>query len=383
MGWNVKLRVLLLSTILLNLSIIQIHGLSQDVKWKGTIEEINGIKVVKNPKEPMYGDVVVEFEEELSIGELEEREEYMFSLISSIDVDSNGNIYVLDVKEAHTKMFDSDGKFIRIIGKSGQGPGEFQNPHTVQITAKNEVVICDPLARKLLFFSTDGKYQKSISTTKLFGYPIINSKGYIISLVKNEEVKNPMYELYRLNMQLDSLTFYCSYPKPNFTQQGINPFRLYLKWAIRNNDEIICGMPDRDYELKIFNQEGKIVRRITKDYTLIKITDEEIKRRMKGISNRDKYSIPKYHGAFRFIITDDENLIFVCTWERTKDTSASYYDVFNSKGKYIAKIPIQYNMLLSSPLIIKGNKLYLVKEDEDGYQYVKRYKIKNWNQIKK
>ena len=91
-------------------------------EWKGTIEVQDGVTIVKNPKEPMYGEDVLRFEEELSIGEPEGREEYMFSLISSIDVDSNGNIYVLDVKESHIKVFDTDGKFIRIIGKSGQGP---------------------------------------------------------------------------------------------------------------------------------------------------------------------------------------------------------------------------------------------------------------------
>jgi hypothetical protein len=245
-------------------------------------------------------------------------------------------------------MFDSDGRFIRIIGRSGQAPGEFQSPHTIQITAKNEVVVCDPLAQKLLFFSIDGKYQKSISTTRLFGYPIIDSEGYIISLVKNEEVKNPSYELHRLDLHLDSLNFYCSYPKPDFMQQGINPFRLDLRWAIRNNDEIIYGMPDSDYELKILNKEGNLIKRIIKDYAPVKITDEEINQSMKGVRNQDKYSIPKYHGAYRSIITDDSNRIFVRTWEKTKDWSASYYDVFDSEGKYIAKIPIQHNMLMSS-----------------------------------
>jgi hypothetical protein len=350
---------------------------SQKAAWQGTTERIDGVVVVKNPKDPMYGDFAVEFEEELSIGQTAGREEYMFSLLSSIDVDFIGNIYALDVKEAHIKVYDSDGKFIRQIGRRGQGPGEFQNPHTVQITPKNKVVVCDPLAQKLLYFSTDGKYQESIPTLGLFGYPIIDSDGFIVSLVKNEETKNPMYELHRLDRKLEPLNFYCSYPKPDFTQQVINPFRSYLIWALGNNDEIICGMPDDAYELKIFDQEGKLVRRLFKDYNPVKITDKEIESRMKGIKNRDKYSIPEYHGAFRFVILDDDNRIFVCTWERTKDWSASYYDVFDSEGKYMAKILIQHSMLISNPIVFKGSKLYLVQEDEDGYQYVKRYKV-NW-----
>ena len=49
----------------------------QKTEWKGTIEEVDGVTVVKNPKEPMYGEDAISLEEELSIGEAEGREEYM------------------------------------------------------------------------------------------------------------------------------------------------------------------------------------------------------------------------------------------------------------------------------------------------------------------
>lgn len=37
--------------------------------WKGSIEEIDGITVVRNPKEPIYGEDVLTLEEDLVIGE--------------------------------------------------------------------------------------------------------------------------------------------------------------------------------------------------------------------------------------------------------------------------------------------------------------------------
>lgn len=44
----------------------------QKAEWKGKIEVKNGIKVVKNPKKPMYGEDVFIIEEELSFGDDEE-----------------------------------------------------------------------------------------------------------------------------------------------------------------------------------------------------------------------------------------------------------------------------------------------------------------------
>lgn len=86
--------------------IILVSCQKQSAEWKGTIGEVDGVTVVKNPKEPMYGEDVFNLEEELSIGEAEGREEYMFSSIRSMVVDEAGRIYVLDRKEPHVKVFD-------------------------------------------------------------------------------------------------------------------------------------------------------------------------------------------------------------------------------------------------------------------------------------
>jgi hypothetical protein len=59
----------------------------QKSEWKGKGEEENGVIVVKNPKEPMYGEDAFRIKEDLSIGEGEGRKEYMFSRAGNIAVD--------------------------------------------------------------------------------------------------------------------------------------------------------------------------------------------------------------------------------------------------------------------------------------------------------
>lgn len=39
----------------------------QQAKWKGTIEELDGITIVKNPKSPIYSGDIFRLEQELSI----------------------------------------------------------------------------------------------------------------------------------------------------------------------------------------------------------------------------------------------------------------------------------------------------------------------------
>ena len=356
--------------------IMPVSSGGQKAEWKGKIEKRDGITVIKNPKEPIYDEDVFSLVEELSIGEAEGMEDYMFSLIVSIDVDDEGNIYVLDIKERHIKVFNSDGRLMRIIGRKGQGPGEFQRPFTVQITAQNEVVVFDVIIQRLHFFSLDGEYKKSISTANLFNPPVINSEGNIVSLVNVDVAENPKYELQELDLELNPLTFYYSFPKYDIARDGFNSFSSILQWAVTNKNEIVCGHPDEGYELTIFNPEGKITMNIVKDYTPIKIPAEEIKKATKRQLPPGRfYSIPKYYSPFICIIVDEDNRIFVRTRERMKNRGGRYWDVFSPEGKFIAKIPISHEFLMERPIIFKGGNLYLIESDEEGFQMVKRYKV--------
>ena len=69
----------------------------QKPQWKGKIEHEDGVKVIKNPKEPLYGEITLELEEDLTIGN-EEDENYLFYKSIYIDVDNEGNIFVLDIQ---------------------------------------------------------------------------------------------------------------------------------------------------------------------------------------------------------------------------------------------------------------------------------------------
>jgi len=93
---------------------------------------------------------------------------------------------------------------------------------------------------------------------------------------------------------------------------------------------------------------------------------------MKNFPSDIKLVFPKYHSAFRRLTIDDTGRIFIETWEKTEDGKGYCYDVFDSEGRHIAKIPLKCQFQAW-----KKNKLYTIEEDEEGYQVVKRYKV-NW-----
>jgi len=166
------------------------------------------------------------------------------------------------------------------------------------------------------------------------------------------------------------------------------------------------------YRLHIADEAGKTIREIIKDYDPVKITDEDKEKDIKGrfgdrgISLGVKLKFPEYYPAFWHLSTDDEGRICVQTFERTEKGSY-HYDFFDSEGKHIAKVPpgarpqtwkngsYEFDLFNREgyylyrvkipvlPEIIQNSFLFEVNEDQEtGEVRVRRFKIKNWDQIK-
>jgi len=170
-----KISILLLVSVFM---IFASYG-KQNPQWKGTIEEEDGVKVIKNPNEPLYGEIAFELEEDLSIGN-EEDENYAFYRGVYFDVDSEGNILVLDLANFRIQKFDKDGKYLQSIGRQGQGPGEFERPWSMCVDTQQNIYVRD--ARDIDIFDKNGKHIKSTVQYDLFGpFFGITNDGNIIA----------------------------------------------------------------------------------------------------------------------------------------------------------------------------------------------------------
>ena len=65
--------------------------------------------------------------------------------------------FVLDGRGAWFKVFDQDGRFVRVVGRQGEGPGEFGAVALVRVV-QGQIVALDVVRRLWHFFDLDGKY---------------------------------------------------------------------------------------------------------------------------------------------------------------------------------------------------------------------------------
>jgi len=338
----------------------------------------DGIQVVYNPKQPAPPPGTPKkliLTQELSIGE-KETEDYMFSEIFSFDVDDDGNIYVLDTKEACIKVFDRDGKHIRVIGRKGQGPGEIQMASQMHITAANEILLYDTANRRISFFSFEGECLKEIPAGKyMFARTIPDSKGNIIaqSLIFGEK---PVYEIIKFDSYLNPILTLKTLPAEGFESNIIQMVRPVFNVRVMPDDHIAMGSSS-EYEIHIVNPEGKTVRKIIKDYTPVKITDEEKEEWKKSFEGEHlppgyKLETSNYQNPYWYFICGNDGRIYARIFEKDKK-GYFYWDVFDSQGRYITKFSLPENEIIQH---VKKNKMYiLIRENEKGIPVVKRYNI--------
>ena len=341
---------------------------NKKTEWQGTITTENGVIVVHNHKQPMYGENSLVLEEDLSIGEPATTGDYLFSSLRGLTADDSGNIYALDRKENKVFVFDSAGKHLRTFGRTGQGPGEFSLPLTIGLTGSGEIIVEDT-RRHLAVFTTEGKHLRNLPITKTgLARVSVDSQGNILGIVIKRDKENPRYEIQKFDREMNLLFVLDSTPTPSADTQGLNPFRGSIYYTFDKDDSVVCGIPDR-YEIKIYDTTGNLAKRITKEYDPVEITEEEKKEQAEQMPPEIKLSFPKYHNPIRWISTDDEGRIFVMTWERIPEGEGYYHDVFDPEGRYIAKIPLKFR-----PILIKNTKFYAIREDEQGFHVIKRYK---------
>jgi len=376
--------------------IMTISFREKKTKWKGAIEEEYGVTVVKNPKKPIYRNDVFSLKEDLALGEKERNEEHMFFLLTDMDADSSGNIYVLDSEDVNIKVYDPKGRFLKVISRKGQGPGQLSNPVDIYVDDKDLLYVCDSGNNRISIFNGQGDFVSSInfkeySAGKIIG---INPQGGIILRVDKTSLESSMSFItrtYFINMYSDRFDFKknlysVSVPIMQHFRKGEKgialsiPYQKELCWTLDSSGNVYIG-ESQTYEIQVFSPLGKQIRRIEKEYEQCKVSKPDIENyvkeqfqfdRKEGIfwstTIKQKLRFPEYKPVFeKFFFAEDK--LFVLRSENG-NKERLFFDIFDSEGRYSWKMRLKIR-----PWTWKNNKIYTVEKDEDGYHVVKRYKV--------
>jgi 6-bladed beta-propeller len=345
---------------------------SAQAPWKGTVVKEGDVTVVRNPKEPLYKTPVLELTEDLSLGGPDAQGEAALDQIRQVLPDDAGTLYVLDQRASHVKVFDASGKYLRTIGRKGQGPGELEYPMTMSLNEKTGELAVHQQSRGIAFFKTDGTYLRQLSLKGMLGGRArLDSRGqiYLLEIVMDNE--NSRYATKKLAPDGSVLATISETPTPAGSGNTTKAFIPVAFYGIDREDRLIYGFPET-YEIQIYGPtEAKVLRKITRAYDPVAVTEEDKAERRKDVppGYTREFEFPKHHPAYLRFFLSDLGHIFVQTYEKA-DGGRLIHDVFDAEGRFIGRLPLKP----SGIGILKG-KYYAIEEDEEGYQYVKRYAV--------
>jgi hypothetical protein len=358
---------------------------NQKSKWKGKIAEEKGIKVVKNPKEPLYGELKFDLIEDLSIGK-ENDDRYMFSGIRDIKVDGDENIYVFEFRYKRVQKFDRNGRFLCQIGKQGQGPGEFTMPSAMIIDDKNGIVGVQDF-RALKIFRKDGSYlNKDIPLVTYNSQLAVDMNGNLWGIAgESESSEGSSGSRSKVLMKYDAqgkvAKKVAKFIYDVFElRKGGQLAEVITVVSREEYDLFMCPISEgnlifgysKEYELDIINSDGNPLLKIRKEEPYQNFTAEE--KREAG-----KAKLPEHKPFFYAIFSDSQGRIY--TWKNHPDATEHVerrFDIFNKDGYYLYKATCLFH-----PYMIKNGFFYTqFVNDDTGEVFVKRMRIKNWDQIK-
>lgn len=373
-----KIRSSVISVILFLSAFIMIASFrNQKFEWKGRIETENGITVINNPREPLYGEIKFELEEDLSIGR-EDDDNYMFYGVGDIEVDSKENIYVADKRNYRIQKFDINGNYIQTIGRQGQGPGEFDLPTIIRIDETTGDIYVKDQVFGIEIFDKKGNHVKGIKTKKSFSDFRLDEDGNIIGVFRTLSESSRTNSICKVNLEGKIVETYAEFPYNRFMQRhaaggvisAITGWEKDVLITKINNKTFVYGYSGK-YDLSVIDKNGQLLYKIKKDEPARKFP-------AKKRDKLKKINLGEYQPFYYLIFTDSEGRIYVQinkTWLE-EDVTEKEVDIFSKDGYYLYK-----TTLPKHTYVIKNGYLYALEVEDD--ELVKRFRIKNWDQIKK
>ena len=357
----------------------------------------NGVEVVLNPAEPLRlkGKPVILTLERVFVLDTEDDATAALGVtdIGAFDVDQAGNLLILvpptGPRDSVYKL-SPKGKLLASFGRVGQGPNEVQYPGEVLANDNGEIWVLDSPENKIHIFNGEGKPVADRSPVKFEAIvPLANGNHLVTRLDASDlaakylpmtvELYDPQFRLLR---ELDrcggyaNRTIYEKVPEPYVSGTG------FAFQAKAFDDRIYVGNSERGYEILVLDLDGRLLRKIRKEYAPVPVDEEYKAKYLKDYLEympdyAKKIYFPASWHPFHAFFPGEDGRLFVMTYEPGDRPGKYVYDVFDRDGALVARASLAAvhgggGYLLAR---VRGDRLYAVEEKESGFKRLNVYRL--------
>lgn len=316
--------------------IFLIIGISLIINCTNKIENYsvrmqNGIKITDNKNQPINLNKKIDITKTLELNLNSKIDDTKFiKNIYWVDLDKEGNIYVLDNISCQIHKYDSLGNYLTVFGRKGQGPGEFTLPGAFNIIG-DTIFLSNWHANKIVKFNLSGNYlgDKKINSTSTFpSFPIKLGSLFVNNSEQMNIIDDKMIIDHNISLYDDKFNFVKKIYQQTYEIKVTSKFNPYIGTTItacsKNEIYSVISNPNK-YSIDVYNKKGDRIRQINKKYRKQKLSSEEIKRENTiGKEMGLNYDI-KYKIAINNLFVDKYSRLWV-----SSDLNNKYFDIFKN-----------------------------------------------------
>ena len=358
-------------------------------EWTGTVEVTDGVTVVRNPAQPLLGQLTLELEEDLVVGDTLHEESFFFNLIYG-GIDGSGNLFIWDPNSFRIQVFDAEGRFVRTVGRQGEGPGEFSDAFGLKfrVGVGGELAVLD--GGRLQLFDPLGAYERRVLMPPMTTRFAVLAGGRILQDQMGSAGDGPTEEVVLMDETGDLVQTLASYPSEKWRGAIIERLRFThlapeLVLAPWGSEGGAYGFP-LAYRVTLVGEDGRIVRAIEVDEPPLEVDSEledalieDASSDAPGRTLRDldgEVYIPETWPFFDAIFSDENGNLLVQRSEPLPEPDADRrLDLFTAEGVYLYDLRVPVDDIQA----VQNGFLYVRRFDRDmNVGQLVRYRILNW-----
>jgi hypothetical protein len=291
-------------------------------------------------------------------------DDVLFGVISSIDIDAEGNVFVLDRQLTEVTMFSADGEYIGPIGREGEGPGEFRRIGHVFVSGPGEIAVMQRMPGRIVCVNTDGSPGGTITLPEAFS----SAPAYFYSgqragedlvlsarqIERNEDGVSFTTALLRIDPSGKEIARFSE----KQDTRNMSSFTVEEKsnapvlWTVDADGNVYVNDEFDAYSIRVYDPSGALVRTIQRDYEHRQRSAEEIEMntprmaiRHRGGQRRDAEGVPSTTDRdIQALFARPDGTLWVLNSRGAFEQPDGYlatFDVFDGDGSFLHQVGLR------------------------------------------
>ena len=393
-------------------------------EWTSEREERGDTLVVRTVAGSVWGDTMV-MVPEVSIGEMDGADPYLFGSVRGLDVDEEGRLYVVDSQAREVRVFSPEGRHLFSFGRRGEGPGEFSEPDVIRVRDDGMLVIRDQRNARFSLFTPEGEYQGGWSLRGGFftGTPFyLTDDGQVFhptlrnlgAGVGPGQWQHALVRYDREGTVVDTLDVPTRGWEPpavevrteNMVNRSLVPYSPREFWALTSGPHFLFGN-SATYRIERWEEGGGVLA-IERSAPASPVRSGEASQQRETIVRRFRQAdaswrwqgdpVPEVKPFYQNLLPGRDGTIWVLRHAEgfeeedpdydpdrpdqgfpTRWTEPQVFDVFDEDGRYLGPVKVGEELRVWTTPVLTRDRVWAVAPHELGYDRVVRFRVEPYS----